>query len=887
MQNGTEYKKSGEKEKSIFSNLTDRLKQKQADEVRSRVIRAVSAGMLFLTSYVLGGAEFFFGTFPLGIALLCATGIYLVPISGGLLLGFVTGKVEVEYVFAYLCVLLVRFIISYAPNIHAKAQDGAKSGGKDKADFYMAREHGKQIEGQTSAGKNGSRVLLSIEKFFGIKHREKDGENPDDGRIFCENIMFRMLCAGVGGFVAGLFGLIESDFSYYNLYGAFFLILLCPIAVLLFSGLSDRDAVPGGWSNTVAVGTAIAAATYASREIELFGMSMQPMLAMLFVLCVSSRRRLPLGIMCALICGALFNVKYIPLLVISSVLLCLISPLKKSAGLAAVCAAIVTWCYYFGSTSGLVGVLPPMLLSIPVFIVIDKYFDFAYPNQAPVSYNASDGIYFAAAVTEKNKSEAVKDKLNSLSDAFSSLSQTFYRLSDRFRRPDILGLKKITEDSFSKVCEGCRNRDVCRGADYSKTLEAERCITSGLHTKGYVELKDLPDNFVKCCMRIDKVIDDVNASCAEVTERIIRSEKIGVFASNYDDITSILKDALESEKDEYECDTEAGGRVYEYLTKIGFDIKGVVVCGKRFRRVIIKGVSLKDDTDSSKGGEICRRISDIVGVRMTGPVFEVGSDGTLMLFGSRPGFRAICSHGRIAACQEMPAKDMSEQILLDPFDESENEKADNSCGDTTDAFLTDNLYFYSLLSDGMGSGAQAAFNSGMSAMFIEKMLSAGNRADITLRMLNNFLRSENSSSGRECSVTVDLMELDLMSGAASFIKSGAAPTYILRKGTVYKVNSRTMPIGIIENPDARLTKFDMKQGDLVIMISDGCCPDSEDCPWLVDILNEVELPEKTQLSGIGGEWTDRMRDKILKAARDNNPKGRAPDDISVSVVLVA
>ena len=94
-------------------------------------------------------------------------------------------------------------------------------------------------------------------------------------------------------------------------------------------------------------------------------------------------------------------------------------------------------------------------------------------------------------------------------------------------------------------------------------------------------------------------------------------------------------------------------------------------------------------------------------------------------------------------------------------------------------------------------------------------------------------------------------------------------------------------MGIIENPDARITKFDMKQGDLVIMISDGCCPDSEDCPWLVDILNEVELPEKAQLSGIGGEWTDRMRDKILKAARDNNPQGRAPDDISVSVVLVA
>jgi stage II sporulation protein E len=185
----------------------------------------------------------------------------------------------------------------------------------------------------------------------------------------------------------------------------------------------------------------------------------------------------------------------------------------------------------------------------------------------------------------------------------------------------------------------------------------------------------------------------------------------------------------------------------------------------------------------------------------------------------------------------------------------------------------------------MGSGAQAAFVSGVCAMFIEKMLSAGNRADITLRMLNNVIRSENMGCGEECSVTVDLLELDLMSGTASFIKSGAAPTYIARGDTVYKIYSRTMPVGIIKDADARITKFDTKPGDLIVMISDGCCPDSSDCPWLVDYLCSY-ITRKHKNVESGGEVCEELKDEILRQAVKNYPEGREKDDVSVSVILV-
>ena len=266
---------------------------------------------------------------------------------------------------------------------------------------------------------------------------------------------------------------------------------------------------------------------------------------------------------------------------------------------------------------------------------------------------------------------------------------------------------------------------------------------------------------------------------------------------------------------------------------------------------------------------------------MSEPIFEVGKDGNVMRLHSRPASGAVCAHGRLSAAgrEWSSLKNEGERIAVDPFSDEE------CCGDMTDAFITDNSYFYSLISDGMGSGAEAAYISGVCAMFIEKMLSAGNRADITLRMLNNVIRNDNMGCGRECSATVDLLEIDLMSGSASFIKSGAAPTYIAREGTVYKVSSRTMPVGIIKDADARITKFDTKKGDIIVMISDGCCHDSEDCPWLVEYLCAHMRKSKRE-----SERDDRLREtlknEILREAAATISSGSERDDISVSVTIV-
>ena len=116
----------------------------------------------------------------------------------------------------------------------------------------------------------------------------------------------------------------------------------------------------------------------------------------------------------------------------------------------------------------------------------------------------------------------------------------------------------------------------------------------------------------------------------------------------------------------------------------------------------------------------------------------------------------------------------------------------------------------------MGSGREAALTARICTVFLEKMLTAGNRKETALRLLNSFVRAK----GIECSATVDLMELDLITGRAGFIKSGAAPSYVRRDGNLFKLQSKTVPIGIMRALDAEQLCFDVEAGDVSIMLSD-------------------------------------------------------------------
>ena len=284
---------------------------------------------------------------------------------------------------------------------------------------------------------------------------------------------------------------------------------------------------------------------------------------------------------------------------------------------------------------------------------------------------------------------------------------------------------------------------------------------------------------------------------------------------DYEAAANLINDALAEDGGEYRSDPDLENRVSVYLRDAGIGFGSVTVYGKRRRQIFVRGVDTersKVTLDTLRGdlGEMC-------GLALGKPTFEV-EDGTSSML-------------------------LQAQRCLSVAGAQYNLAGEDVSGDTVNLFANRKDYFYALINDGMGAGKEAALTSGLCSVFLEKMLRAGNRAATALRMLNNLILSRCPDSERECSSTVDLMELDLITGKASFIKSGAAPSFIVRDGTVRRLQAGSAPIGIIRKLDAQAVEFDLRAGDTVVMVSDGILQDDPECDWLTAYLTSCGTRE--------------------------------------------
>ena len=127
--------------------------------------------------------------------------------------------------------------------------------------------------------------------------------------------------------------------------------------------------------------------------------------------------------------------------------------------------------------------------------------------------------------------------------------------------------------------------------------------------------------------------------------------------------------------------------------------------------------------------------------------------------------------------------------------EGEAVSGDNfSCAD-----LAEGRYLMGIV-DGMGSGERANEESEEVIELLEELIRTGFDEAAALSMVNAVL-----SSGEEAtkSTAVDLALADLYTGTCSFLKSGAAATFIRRNHWVEVLKSTSLPIGILPEPDRK------------------------------------------------------------------------------------
>ncbi|MCI8589221.1 MAG: SpoIIE family protein phosphatase [Clostridiales bacterium] len=312
-----------------------------------------------------------------------------------------------------------------------------------------------------------------------------------------------------------------------------------------------------------------------------------------------------------------------------------------------------------------------------------------------------------------------------------------------------------------------------------------------------------------------------------------------VFASDYASMADLIKNAL-AKKESSIPDEELTQKVKNALSLTNFKCRTVTVCGTRRKTVTARGVS---KTSAAIDPEALRmRLSNICGLCFTCPTFEINAESTTMTCRTAPRLQVEFAHAGL------------------------RKKGESVSGDCVTCFYSKDDYFYALLCDGMGSGKDAAVAARTCCVFLQKMLEGGNDPDISIEMLNAFLRGK----GYECFATIDLFCIDLFNGTACFIKGGSAPSYLVRAEHQYKITSTSTPVGIIKEVRAERISFQIQEDDCIIMFSDGV--EDVDSPLIAD-------QEQPSLSGN----CQHIADNVLALAKKKHGNR---DDATVCVCKI-
>ncbi len=180
----------------------------------------------------------------------------------------------------------------------------------------------------------------------------------------------------------------------------------------------------------------------------------------------------------------------------------------------------------------------------------------------------------------------------------------------------------------------------------------------------------------------------------------------------------------------------------------------------------------------------------------------------------------------------------------------------------------DNVVFG--LSDGMGVGPRAAWESGTAMALLEKLLLAGFSQVLAVQAVNTTLLLR---SVEDHFATLDLILIDRVARGAEIVKVAASPTFLLRQGRVEIIRSHNLPVGILQDVQVDPIYHTLESGDLLVMVTDGALEGE-------GIDGELALREL--LREIPRQEPQVMAETILSYLLGNDQDGR--DDAAVMVI---
>ena len=383
---------------------------------------------------------------------------------------------------------------------------------------------------------------------------------------------------------------------------------------------------------------------------------------------------------------------------------------------------------------------------------------------------------------------------------------------------------KVFDRMAERICVRCKRREFCWHFEATDTYHVLSGVSGKMEQRGLLEKEDFPRHFQERCEHLNELVEAVNSELRlRVFRRRMRTqvqEDRAVLWEAYRDFSEVLSASAKSLSGVYGADPSAERRLIHYLRTLGVEADASVFRDARGRlHAAIESRYLQPLLEITNFLDC---LSAVLGVRLCMPEYQ-GRDDSIILLEAEP----LSASVGIAAVKK---------------------RGESVSGDRGTYFKTDNGELCVILSDGMGSGSDAAQESVGTIRILENFLRAGVSPSNAMKLLNaSALVRDTENWGYS---TVDLMCIDLFTGEASFYKYGAAPSYVRSGSVIRKIRCSSYAAGLSfdagKTPDVMRMK--LKPGNVAVIASDGIVSDGKDL-WLRELLEASDGKDMKSLAG--------------------------------------
>ena len=449
----------------------------------------------------------------------------------------------------------------------------------------------------------------------------------------------------------------------------------------------------------------------------------------------------------------------------------------------------------------------------------------------------------------KTAREVILSKLRFASAALADIGETTRQVNQKVGTAKSKTIADVFASAAEKVCNTCPKKPVCWGEQYHLVMDGFNNLTEVLRKTGKVVAADFSGYMGENCDYKWELANEICTGYERFTgrqEARAQSQTLrGVVTDQFEGMSGMLDSLAQELTGIEQVEFPVGDRISALLERENLSPISVSAYTDQSGRMTVEAAIPAFKLARMNQTSMTLWLSDLCQRWLQLPTISEVENAAHLRWIERTIYSvetAIVQH----SC-----------------------KGQKVCGDAVEEIWDGRGRVHLLLSDGMGSGSRAALDSSMTVCLLKKLVTAGFSFDSSLELVNAALLVK---SEEESLSTIDVATVDLYTGQTQFLKAGAAPSFVYRDGSVVKVESASMPAGILKGVDFAKSRLKLHQGDWIIMVSDGMLLNGSE--WIFD---QIKLSARKS--------AEELAQDLWQTAQNRRTDGH-DDDASVMVCKI-